>query len=318
MSPGAKVFLTLAGIGAVVGGIVIFSSKKAKAATLPASDTDDTAPPDVIVPEVDQLPGGLQPSGTVPPFVPPFPQFTPTPGPAPSPQPFPQQPPPPQTVTLPTPVGPITVPLPAGPTVPVTVPVPLPDVLAQQPAGAQPPPPPIVQLPPIVSTPPGPVPLPPILTAPPSIPLPQPVLAPAPAPLPVSTVPKDTAAMVSALLTAETKIGWNIISSQVKAWQKSRGLVEDGKYGPKSALTVAAELATVPIIRFWPKGSQKAPELDKYRTALFELASQTNDPNRADQLRFAAEREKAQSFGVLSGKAPPISPELQVALAKVA
>lgn len=326
MSPGAKVFLTLAGVGAVIGGIVIFSSKRAKAATLPASDTDDTAPPDVVVPEVDFPPPPvaqqpqqpLQPS--IPPFVPPFPQFTPTPGPAPAPLPASPPPLPSQVITLPTPAGPVTVPVPVGPSVPVTLPVPLPDVLAQQPAGAQPPPPPIVPLPPIVSTPPGPVPVPPILTAPPSVPVPLPVLSapPPPPPPPVSTVSKDTAAMVASLLTAEGKSGWNTTSAQVTAWQKSRGLVADGKYGPKSALAVAAELATIPIIRFWPRGSQKAPELDKYRTQLFELATQTNDPNRAEQLRFAAEREKGQSFGVTAGKAPPISPELQVSLAKVA
>lgn len=331
MSPGAKVFLTLAGVGVVIGGIVVFSTKKAKASPLPAAQPDEPSePPDVVVPPSD-APEELQPSGAVPPFVPAFPQFTPTPtgpavltpGPGPtappvlSPPPVSPGPTPPPIVTIPTPVGPIPVP-PLIPTPLGTIPVP--DVLAQQPAGSQPPAPATVPLPPIVPTPLGPVPVPPILTAPtPSSPVPAPVPVPTPVvTAPVTTVSAETAAMVQALLLAEQKKGWNTISAQVKAWQKSRGLVEDGMYGPKSALTVAAELGTVPIVRFWPKGSVKATALNDYRVKLFELASKATDPARADQLRFAAEREKAQSFGVKQGTAPAIAAELQVSLAKVA
>lgn len=324
MSPGAKVFLTLAGVGIAIGSIVVFSSKKAKAATLPPQQPgEEPAPPDVVVPPHDETAPSsappLVPSGTVPPFVPAFPQFTPTPTPAAVPAPAPLPAP------LPLPVSPAPAPAPAAVlttplgTLNVPLPVAVPDVLATQPAGAQPPPPPVVPLPPIVSTPPGPVPVPPIATAPtPSSPVPVPVPAPTPvATAPVSTVSAETAAMVQALLLAEQKKGWNTISAQVTAWQKSRGLVQDGKFGMKSALTVAAELGTIPIIRFWPKGSIKATVLNEYRAALFELASKA-DPARAEQLRFAAEREKAQSFGVKSGTAPPIAPELQVSLAKVA
>ena len=124
--------------------------------------------------------------------------------------------------------------------------------------------------------------------------------------------------MVQALLLAEASKGWNVTSPQVSAWQKSRGLVVDGKYGPKSALAVAAELGTIPIIRFWPKGSLKDKALADYRTALFEMAAQTSDQARADQLRFAADRERAQAFGAKAAAAPPIASELQVSLAKVA
>jgi len=133
-----------------------------------------------------------------------------------------------------------------------------------------------------------------------------------------STVSRDTALMVNALLTAEARRGWNIVDPAVEAWQKSRGLVVDGKFGPKSALAVAEEFGTVPIIRFWPKNSQKAPALQAYRAALIEIANHTTDATRAAQLRVTAQREQAQSFGQKAGAAPGLPADLQVTLAKVA
>jgi hypothetical protein len=166
-------------------------------------------------------------------------------------------------------------------------------------------------LPPIPATPPPFVPLPPIVE--PS--------TPAPAPVPTTTVHRDTGDMVNALLMAERSAGWNTTDPSVQAWQKPRGLVLDGKFGPKSALEVAKEFGTVPIIRFWPKGSQKAKALQDYRATLLGIANEAaaaGDDTRAAQLHVSAKREQAQSFGVTAKKAPALPQSLQVGLAKVA
>jgi hypothetical protein len=124
--------------------------------------------------------------------------------------------------------------------------------------------------------------------------------------------------MVNTLLEREASRGWNAADPTVQAWQKKRGLKQDGLFGPKTALTVAEEFGTVPIIRVWPSGSQKAPALQKYRTALIELANGTTDATRAQQLRVSAQREQGQGFGPKRGQAPAIDEDLQVKLAKVA
>lgn len=128
----------------------------------------------------------------------------------------------------------------------------------------------------------------------------------------------DTAAMVNALLTAEGERGWNRAEPTVQAWQKPRGLKVDGLFGPKTALAVAEEFGTVPIIRVWPAGSQKAKALQDYRAALVELAAHTTDDTRAKQLRVSSQREQAQGYGVKRGTAAPLPESLQVQLAKVA
>lgn len=231
----------------------------------------------------------------------------------------------PQQPTLP----PIVLPVPPSPSgqAPSSPPfVPLPPIAPQNPPIVPVPPvipdpgaptqPPVVFVPPVAPSnpaPPGPVPVPPVLV--PSLP---PIAAPQPAQTPPTAVDKATAFMVNALLTAEAKGGWNKVEPSVQAWQKERGLVVDGKFGPKSALAVAEEFGTVPIVRFWPKGSQKAQALQAYRTALIEIANHTSDTTRAAQLRVTAQREQAQSFGVLPGKAAALPSSLQVQLEKVA
>lgn len=210
------------------------------------------------------------------------------------------------------------------------------------PSSPLPPPPPIaVPLPPIMPQSPPIVPVPPLIpgsnptqggsssappvTLPPALPsLPtSPALPTQPAggqtPPPGATnVSADTAAMVNALLLAEQSKGWNKVEPTVQAWQKPRGLKQDGLFGPKTALSVAEEFGTVPIIRVWPAGSQKAQALQDYRTALLEIASHTTDAVRAAQLRASAAREQAQGFGPKRGAATALPSNLQVSIAKVA
>jgi hypothetical protein len=188
---------------------------------------------------------------------------------------LPSEPSPPQVVVLPPPSGG------GGPTVPVVLPAP-----PSLPSSG---PPPFV---------------PPLPAAPVPSGDSQPVTPPAPAAQAPAVVPADTAALVQALLQAEASKGWKKIDAAVMAWQKSRGLKQDGKFGPKSALTVAAEIGTVPIIRYWPTGQYKeGPWLNQYRAALLELAAKATEP-RASQLRHSAEREQGQGFGTSTAALP--------------
>ena len=344
MSPGAKVFLTLLGAGGIIGVIAI-AAGPAKASPLPKQPKQpqpSNAPPDVIVP----------PPGGDPISLPPLPQPITT-GPTPPPSclapwwrllapqtcrrsralrhspSFPQVPPG-VTVTLPNPLGGA----PLGTFNPATgnvfgpggiiigtfnpqtgiftaatgqqVQIPgfgpqggaLPVVPAPVPTPAAPlPPAPVVQSGPVQPTPP----------------------APPPAPAPVTTISGDTAAMVSALLQQEQSLGWNKKDPNVNVFQQARGLKVDGEYGVKSALAAAKEIGTLPLIRFWPAGSQKASALQSYQAQLLSLANSiaSTDPTRAAQLRHSAAREAAQSFGV-KGKAPALPAASQVSIAQVA
>lgn len=222
---------------------------------------------------------------------------------------------PPPPASAPPPAPPVLVMPPpsggGGPTVPVVMPAP-----------AAPAPPPFV--PPLPAAAP-PAPLPPLPAAQPAAAPPvavpavpagtAPVTPPAPAAQQPAAVRADTAALVAALLAAEAKPGWKKIDPAVMAWQKSRGLVQDGKFGPKSAIVVATEIGTVPIVRYWPSGTYKeGPWLNQYRAALLELAAKASEP-RASQLRHSTEREQGQGFGTSTAALPKA---LQINLAQVA
>lgn len=350
MTPGAKVFLTVLGAGAVVGTVLLFTAKPASAAEPKQPKPGSNEPPDVVVPELgSEVPPG--PAPQPPPLVLP----NPIPGLQPLPPPVaPQAPPVAQTAptmpsitqTLPNPLGgpplgtfnpatgdvfgpdgtvigqfnpktglftstsgmQVTIPGFGGSSSPVPVPLPLPSVPAQPQA------PPMVPLPlppPSVSVPPPPGPV--------SIQLPQ--IAPpiAPPAATGTTVQSDTANLVHGMLDAETRSGWNVIDPIVRAWQKSRGLTADGKFGPQTALTVAKELGTLPLIRFWPLGSTKAKLLAAYQDALMTLsaAARPTDPARADELQHSAQRETALAYST-KGALPPVPLSAQVQIAQVA
>lgn len=225
------------------------------------------------------------------------------------------------TVTPPpfVPLPPIAPPAPVVPVPPLLPPLPASPGPANGPAPA-----PVVTTPP--AAPPGPVSLPPVATVPlPPIVPPSAQPAPAPAPVPpanqASAVDPATADMVNSLLVAEGSDGWNRIEPVVTAWQKSRKLVADGKFGPKSAAKLGEEFGTIPVLRFWPKGSQKDSALQAYRASLIELANAADaagDKVRAAQLRVSSKREQAQSFGFAQKKAPALPTALRVSLTKVA
>jgi len=131
------------------------------------------------------------------------------------------------------------------------------------------------------------------------IPIPQVTVPPRPptstAELP-SPVPEDTAIMVQRLLSQEAGPNWKTRDPVVKAWQASRGLVDDGEYGVKSALRTADEIGVIPLVRFWPKGSfPEGSWIRDYQAALVSKAMAAPQP-RKSQLMASADREKGQGF----------------------
>lgn len=133
-----------------------------------------------------------------------------------------------------------------------------------------------------------------------SVDIPLPIAFP-PVPQQSRNLPADSVALLGRLLTEEAFPGWKKIDSLLKPWQASRGLVADGKFGPKSSLRLASELGFTALIRWWPTGSPKNSALQVYREALLALASV--NPLWADDLSQAAQRETAQSWQV-SNPAP--------------
>lgn len=155
------------------------------------------------------------------------------------------------------------------------------------------------QLPPIVMPS---APLPDPLGGLTQIPNPTVVLSPpAPAagnPEATTSAPADTIATVTAMLAQEASPSWRKMPEPtLVTWQKNRGLGSDGKFGTGSALAMAKEIGTLPIIRAWPSGSYKEGAwLGNYQSSLRTLAASAPEP-RKSQLMAAAEREQGQGWG---------------------
>jgi hypothetical protein len=184
------------------------------------------------------------------------------------------------------------VPLPGGGSVPVpsipgvntgnaqplpSLPNLLPTFPAQQPAASLP-------QAPVLPTVPGPAP---------------PISSPPASPAEVTTsAPADTVALVTKMLAQEANPHWRIIPEPLlTAWQKKRGLTADGDFGTGTALKLAQEIGTIPIIRGWPKGSTPHDgKMANYQAALQQIANAAPEP-RASQLRASAAREAGQGYG---------------------
>ena len=131
-----------------------------------------------------------------------------------------------------------------------------------------------------------------------TVPAETPAAVPAP-PIPAieqpSVVPEDTAALVAQMLADEATPNWKKKYPALGAWQATRGLTVDQNFGPGSAARMAQEIGTLPIIRFWPKGTTRETALEPYRNSLLALAGSAPEPRRA-QLIMSANREQGQSF----------------------
>lgn len=261
------------GAAIAIGAVVAFASTKKQDGEAAEDDDDFDDDEDTPVPFPGTAPvspvspSGFDPLGT-PPFVPPSIINVSNPGPVVPTVPTAQNPAPPivqlpdeddDESELPT----VTVP---GLTIPGSVTLP---------GGLQIPIPPI----PGVTAPPAAIPSPPT----PAIEQP-------------SLVPGDTAALAALMLSEEGTTRWKRKYPELGAWQAARGLVVDQSFGPGSALRMAQEIGTVPIVRFWPRGTVPQTALEPYRNSLLTLAGQAPEPRKA-QLIMSANREQGQGFG---------------------
>lgn len=116
-------------------------------------------------------------------------------------------------------------------------------------------------------------------------------------PEPTSKVPSETLDVVQAMLAEESKANWKRPSDALVIWQKSRRLKPDGLFGPKTALQFAKEIGTIPIVRYWPRGSYPSGKwLEEFRASLRALAAKAPEP-RASKLLASAKREQGQGWG---------------------
>jgi hypothetical protein len=107
----------------------------------------------------------------------------------------------------------------------------------------------------------------------------------------------DTMQVVTTMLDQEHLPHWRIAAPGLGDWQRARGLSPDGNFGPGTAMVMAKEIGTVPIIRAWPKGSfLGSQDLPNYQAKLRALAASVAEPQRS-QLLAAAQREQGQGFG---------------------
>src|SRR5690606_20611890 len=135
--------------------------------------------------------------------------------------------------------------------------------------------------------------------------------------------PNGTVALAHVLLQAESKPNWKYEHQDLVAeWQKKVGtLVPDGKFGPKSALKMAEEVAILPYVRFWSHWD-KATGPREYRASLNALADklEAESPAKkahAEGLRKSAQREQAQSFPSKPAPQPNSEKEVQSILDEI-
>lgn len=293
MTRGGKIALGVMAAAGVVGLVLVSGEKKASAST----------PPKVNPPLQPPLPGNLPipPSGGVV-MVPDDGDDHPQPG-------FPPIIAPPSGGPIVLPGGATFDPTTGQGTLPNGQPVQLPPLgglpsTSQQPAGGAPtgpaqPLPGVIPTAPLPSIP-GLPPLPPSTANLPgtAINLPPMVVTGGNDPQQVTSAPADTIATVTAMLAQEAGPKWRKSPEPtLVTWQKNRKLTADGKFGTGTALALAKEIGTLPIIRAWPKGS--FPEghwLEDYRTNLRQIAQAAPEP-RKSQLMAAANREQGQGWG---------------------
>lgn len=112
---------------------------------------------------------------------------------------------------------------------------------------------------------------------------------------------EDTIRLARLLRSVEGAPGWKgMYQTEVAAWQMSRGMVADGKFGPSSAEEMALEVQELPLVRYWPKTFwQKGTAVADYKGRLQALAREFEEAGysrSATKLRDSAAREAGQSW----------------------
>lgn len=111
--------------------------------------------------------------------------------------------------------------------------------------------------------------------------------------------PHGTVALAKAMIDAESMSGWKAaLHPMIAAWQSSVGLKGDGKFGPGSAAAMAQEVGVLPLIRYYPAGTQLKADLQAYRDLLYTMAANfdSRNPAHAAALRSSAQYETGQAY----------------------
>jgi hypothetical protein len=123
--------------------------------------------------------------------------------------------------------------------------------------------------------------------------------------------PYGTIRLARLMLEEQARKGWKYVSQSVKDWQLRVGLTDDGKFGPGSALRMAQEVAIMPWIRYYPKGSaSKAAAVESYRSRLkaYALGIERSKPEHAKALFIAANTENGQGWPDSPAASPGAEP----------
>lgn len=118
--------------------------------------------------------------------------------------------------------------------------------------------------------------------------------------------PNGTVGLARVMLARESAPGWkDDLQEDVKEWQRTVGLVADGKFGVNSVTRMAREVGILPLVRFWSLGQHwnKETAIADYRKringVIEELKKIPGTEAHRRALAASIEREDAQgSFPV--------------------
>lgn len=124
--------------------------------------------------------------------------------------------------------------------------------------------------------------------------------------------PNSTIALARAMIDVEDETGWKEkLQPLIANWQKKVALLDDGKFGEKSALRMGQEVGVLPLVRFFSKSFYtKKSALDSYRRSLYDLADRLDAEGKgphAVAIRLSAEHETGQSWP--KTPAPVVTPD---------
>lgn len=120
--------------------------------------------------------------------------------------------------------------------------------------------------------------------------------------------PNGTIALAKSMINAESSAGWKTaLANDIKVWQARMGLTADGKFGPKSAIKMAAEVGVLPLVRYYAStGGTKATQVAAYRAAIEQVASNvaSTNPAHSVSLRSSEAYEQGQGYATSPGPVP--------------
>ena len=123
--------------------------------------------------------------------------------------------------------------------------------------------------------------------------------------------PSGSVSLAKALIDREAQPNWkSALKPQIKAWQAIVGLEPDGEFGEACAFRMSQDVGILPLVRYWPGGSQEATQVPSYQNQLQQIAGgfDASNPSHAVALRLSAGFEGGEGYD----KNPaPIDPGLR-------